>query len=223
MSAAGHSPDGADPHPSPGPQPPIRAVLIDFGGVLYHMPDSRRLLRWLRFFGVRDPGPIAMAIASPLESELVMNLMTGRVIENDLWERLARDLRVRPALLNYFRQRGVSPKRLDLPLLTYIAGLRPRCRTAILTNAGTDFRATFVGAYALERYVEQVIISAEEGLAKPDPRLYQLAIERLGVRPEETIFVDDIPENVASAQKLGMHAFVHESSEKTLQRLKEIL
>ncbi len=211
------------PQPETSPAPPIRAVFSDFGGVLYHMPDPRRMLRWLRFFGVRDPGPISMALASPLESTLVMDLMTGRLAESELWERLARDLRVRPAFLSYFRRRGLSPNRLDLPLLAYISGLRPRYRTAILTNAGSDFRATFVQAYALEQYVEQVIISAEEGLAKPDPRFYLLAAERFGVRPEEAVFVDDLPENIEAARKVGMRAFLHESSETTLRMLKEIL
>jgi putative hydrolase of the HAD superfamily len=213
----------ADPVSLPPAEPRIRAVLIDFGGVLYRMPNPQRMLRWLRFFGVRDPGPISMTIASPLESPLVMDIMTGRLGEDELWERLARDMRVRPALLGFFRKRGLSPRLVDLPLLTYLANLRPRYRTAILTNAGTDFRATFVQAYALERYVEQVIISAEEGLAKPDPRLYHLAVERLGVRPEETVFVDDIPENVASARQLGMRAFVHEDSQKTIRQINELL
>ena len=201
----------------------IRAVMFDFGGVLYRMPSPRHMQRLLRFFGVRDPGPITMAIASPLESELVMDLMTGRLPEHELWSRLARDLGIRPTLLSLFRKSGLAQRRLDRGLSAYLAGLRPRYRTAILTNAGSDFRATFGQAYTLESFVDQLIISAEEGLAKPDPQLYHLALERLGVTAEETLFVDDIPENVAAAQAAGLNALLHQNSAQTITWLDSFL
>lgn len=215
------------PIPRDNPQQPdkpsIRAVMFDFGGVLYRLPSPRHMQRLLRFFGVRNPGPITMALASPLESPLVMDLMTGRLAEHELWSRLAQDLGIRPALLGFLRKSGLSPRRLDRGLSAYLSGLRPRYRTAILTNAGSDFRATFAQAYELESFVDQLIISAEEGLAKPDPRLYHLALERLGVAAKETLFVDDIPENVAAAQEVGLHAFLHQESKKTIAWLERIL
>lgn len=201
----------------------IRAVMFDFGGVLYRTPKPQHMRRLLRFFGVRDPGPIAMVTASPLESPLVMDLMTGRLAEQELWSRLAHDLGIWPALLVFLRKSGYASRRLNRELSAYLSGLRPRYRTAILTNAGSDFRATFGRAYALECFVDQLIISAEEGLAKPDTRLYYRALERLGVTAEETVFVDDIPENVSAAQKAGMQAFLHQDSGQTIARVEEIL
>ncbi len=222
------TPDGHHTYPEteeqPGPRGSrIKAVMFDFGGVLYRMPNAQRTLRLLRFLGIRNPGPIMMAVASPLESQLVMDLMTGRLNEKDVWERLAQEIGVRPALLRFFRQRGLSPRRVDPILTAYLANLRPRYRTAILTNAGSDFRATFGRAYALEKLVDQLIISAEEGLAKPDARLYHLALERLGVSPEETVFIDDISENVESARHTGISAFVHEDTARTIAWLEEVL
>ncbi len=222
------TPDGHHASSEMGKQPVpggscIKAVMFDFGGVLYRMPNAQRTTRMLRFFGVRNPGPIMMAIASPLESQLVMDLMTGRLNEQVVWERLAQELGVRPALLRFFRQRGLSPRRVDPTLVAYLEKLRPRYRTAILTNAGSDFRATFARAYALEKLVDQLIISAEEGFAKPDERLYHLALERLGVSPEETVFIDDIPENVESARKAGIAAFVHQDTTRTIAWLDEVL
>lgn len=201
----------------------IRAVMFDFGGVLYRTPKPQHMQRLLRLLGVRDPGPISMVTASPLESPLVMDLMTGRLEERELWSRLAQDLRIRPALLGFLRKSGYSPRRLDRKLSAYLSELRPRYRTAILTNAGSDFRATFGRAYALERSVDHLIISAEEGLAKPDQRFFYLALERLSARAEETVFVDDIPENVSAAQETGMQAFLHQGSEQTIARVNEIL
>ncbi len=208
---------------SPGNNSRIQAVMFDFGGVLYHMPNPRRMERLLRFFGVRDPGPITMAIASPLESPLVMDLMTGRLAEHELWSHLAATLGIRPALLSFLRKSGFSPRRLDRQLSAYLTRLRPRCRTAILTNAGSDFRATFGQVYALESMVDQLIISAEEGIAKPDPQLYKLALERLGVDAHRTLFVDDIPENVSAAKEIGLNALLHQTSAHTITWVEEVL
>lgn len=201
----------------------IRAVIFDFGGVLYRMPSPQHMQRMLRFFGVRDPGPVTMAFASPLESPLVMDIMTGRLPETELWGRLARDLRIRPALLGFFRRSGFTPRRLDRVLSAYLANLRPRYRTAILTNAGSEFRASFGKAYALETLVDHLIISAEEGLAKPDPQLYHLALERIGIAPAEAVFIDDLPENVAAAQAAGLHALLHTNTSQTIAWLEKIL
>jgi HAD superfamily hydrolase (TIGR01509 family) len=54
--------------------------------------------------------------------------------------------------------------------------------------------------------VDDILISAEVGLAKPDPRIYRLAAERLGVRPDEAVFVDDFAANVEGARAVGMRA-----------------
>ncbi len=201
----------------------IRAVMFDFGGVLYRTPKPQHMRRLLRLFGVRDPGPISMVTASPLESPLVMDLMTGRLAEKEMWRRMARELRIWPALLDFLRKSGYSSRRLDRELTVYLSSLRPHYRTAILTNAGSEFRGTFGRAYGLEKMVDQLIISAEEGLAKPDTRLYYRALEQLGVTAEETVFVDDIPENVSAARKAGMQAVLHLDSERTIARIVEIL
>jgi epoxide hydrolase-like predicted phosphatase len=68
-----------------------------------------------------------------------------------------------------------------------------------------------------------MIISAEEGVAKPDARIYQIALSRLGVQPEDAIFVDDLVENVQGAQAVGMRSIRFESTEQTVAEVQEFL
>jgi putative hydrolase of the HAD superfamily len=204
----------------------LRAVLIDFGGVLYRTPNPRwflllhRLLRVLRVAGDTDHGLLAMMRASPADSPLVMDIMTGRVSEDVLWAEAARAWRINPARLERMRQTAYTPRRLNQPLLNAFGGLRSRYKTALLTNAGSHFRRTFVALYGLEQHFDQIIISAEEGLAKPDPRIYHLAAARLSVAPGEALFIDDLPENVAGARTAGMQAVVFPGPEKAIQMLR---
>ncbi|MCI0519409.1 MAG: HAD-IA family hydrolase, partial [Chloroflexi bacterium] len=64
-----------------------------------------------------------------------------------------------------------------------------------------------------------MIISAEVGLVKPDERIYRLTVDRLGMRPEECIFVDDFSRNVDAAREFGLHAIHFKTTEQAQAEL----
>ena len=66
-------------------------------------------------------------------------------------------------------------------------------------------------------------ISAEAGVMKPDARIFQLALEKLGIAPSESVFLDDFPENVEAARAVGMHAIHFTWPEQALKELQQIL
>ena len=68
-----------------------------------------------------------------------------------------------------------------------------------------------------------MVISGEVGLNKPGPEIFQLAADRLGVAPEECVFVDDLRENCEGAEAVGMTAIVHRGAEGTLPELERLL
>ena len=65
----------------------------------------------------------------------------------------------------------------------------------------TTFRAIYLSFLSLPQVVESCL----EGVCKPDPRIYKLCLERLGLQPSESIFLDDLGQNVKAAASLGMH------------------
>lgn len=97
----------------------------------------------------------------------------------------------------------------DTQLLEYIASLRPQYKTAILSNANHGVVAARVGEDWLQRCFDEVLVSAEIGLVKPQPAIYEHAAVVLGVMPSECIFFDDSAYHVEPARALGMHAFVY--------------
>jgi epoxide hydrolase-like predicted phosphatase len=68
-----------------------------------------------------------------------------------------------------------------------------------------------------------MIISAEIGVMKPDERIYQIALEKLGVKPSESVFLDDFPKNVEGAIAVGMQAIHFTQPEQALKELKQLL
>ena len=201
----------------------VRAVIVDFGGVLYFPPDLQVLRRWQKFLGLKNDGLLKEFFATPGgESDYARRVFTGEISEAEVWKKLGSHWRISPWLLRYVRKRSFSKRRFNQPVANYIQSLRPRFQTAILSNAGDQDRQIFNEAYCIEDLVDTVIISAEVRLAKPDPRIYLLALERLGVQPEETIFVDDLQVNIAAARQLGIRAIQFQDNEQFFKEIKEI-
>ena len=108
-------------------------------------------------------------------------------------------------------------------LIDYARQLRPRYRTGILSNSFVGAREKEQAAYSFEDLVDDIVYSHEAGMSKPDPRIYALACTRLGVRPEETVFVDDKVYCVAGAREAGMHAVHFQHNTQAIEDIDRLL
>jgi putative hydrolase of the HAD superfamily len=89
-------------------------------------------------------------------------------------------------------------------LLAYIEKLKNNYKTAILSNADIGSLERRLGADRLEKYFDERVISAEVGIMKPDPKIYLMVSDRLSLRPEECIFIDDMDKHCEGAEAVGM-------------------
>jgi len=108
-------------------------------------------------------------------------------------------------------------EQLNAELARFVGDLRPHYKTATICNGGS--REAVNRKFRLGELVDLMIFDGEEGVAKPDARIYQLALTRLGVQSDEVVFVDDKGSNVEAAQRLGMHT-VH--FKNTAQAITEV-
>ena len=170
----------------------IRAVLFDFGGVLYRTPDRRWMKKWQTFLGLGKDEVINSIISAQDESPYLQAIMEGRLPESEIWERMANRWRLSPILVRWLKRSSWSRSRLNRDVAAFLTSLRPKYRTGILSNAGSEARDIFTSIFGFDRIVDEMIISAEEGIAKPDERIYQIALDKMGVDPEEAVFLDDL-------------------------------
>ncbi len=108
-------------------------------------------------------------------------------------------------------------------LIAWFRALRPRYRTAILSNSFVGAREHEEERYGFTSMVDLAIYSHEEGVHKPDPRIYAIAIERLGVAPGEIVFLDDRPENVDAASAAGIQAVLFTSTAQAIADIEALL
>lgn len=102
---------------------------------------------------------------------------------------------------------------LSAPMDKMVRSLKGRYRLAAITNTSDLHFRYWRENYPVLGLFERIFASHELGLCKPDPEIYRLALDELGVKPEETVFVDDMEENVAAAGQLGMRAVLFRTAE----------
>ena len=197
----------------------IRAVIFDVGGVILRTEVQSPRLRWAERLGV---SPEVLS-ATVFDSDAAAEATVGRLPAEAAWAHVAAAFDLDADALAQLRADFFSGDRCDDALVAFLRGLRPAYKTGILSNAWSDGRQVIAGKFALDDAVDDLVISAEVGVAKPDPRIYELATTRLGVRPEETIFVDDFVRNIDGARRFGMQAVHFRNREQTIAEVRALL
>jgi epoxide hydrolase-like predicted phosphatase len=187
---------------------PVDAVIFDFGGVFIDSP----------FTALVDA-----ATAEGLDPEIVLDLMFGPYDQDTdhPWHRLERGeitlLEARDDIMATSTERigreldpfhllaalsggGVRDELVDFCREVRSTGVR----TGLLTNNAKEFEDFWVPLLPLDELFDDVVDSSAVGLRKPDARIYELSLERLGVRAEAAVFIDDAPGNVTGAQAVGL-------------------
>ncbi len=108
-------------------------------------------------------------------------------------------------------------------LVAYFRVLRPRYRTALLSNSFDGAREREEDRYHFVELVDFIIYSHEVGIAKPDPRIYALTSQRLGVQPQEIVFLDDAERNVATAAAFGFHPIHYHTNAQAIAQIERCL
>ena len=177
----------------------LKAVIFDFGGVLVRTRSQHLRQTWEQRLGLR-PGEA---------SELVFGGESGRAAQHgwisdaEHWAFIQRRLELDDATLAQFRRDFFAEDGIDTDLLAYVDRLRSGYQVGLLSNATSTARRFFKES-GIVGHFDAITISGEEGVMKPDERIYRIAVGRLNVTLNEAIFVDDFSENVVAARTLGM-------------------
>ncbi len=178
----------------------IKAVIFDVGGVLLRTEDLSGRRKWEARFGLKDWELANVVFNSPVAGAATV----GRATEAEVWESIRRQFNLTLAELAELQRDFWSGDQFDDSLLDWVAALRGRYRTGILSNAWGGARKFLTGNPKVVTAFEELVISAEEGVMKPQPEIYTRVVQRLSVRPEEAVFVDDVLANIEAAQKAGL-------------------
>lgn len=197
----------------------IEAVIFDMGGTLLRTENHPLRRKWEVRLGLQE-GELSRTV---FQSDASRRASMGQLTEDGVWKHVQATFKLSDDQMREFVPDFWSGDVVDAELLKFIGDLRARFKTAILSNAYSTGRWAITEKFGLRDAVDLVVISAEEGVAKPDPRIYQIAAERLKVTPEACVFVDDVEENVRAAQTLGMCGVQFENAAQAIAAIERCI
>ncbi|MFN8188796.1 MAG: HAD family phosphatase [Gaiellales bacterium] len=194
----------------------MQGLLVDFGGVLTtNIWDG--FDRFCENEGL-EPGTVLELFRGDGEALALLRSLERGAVTDAVFERdFAEMLGVEPPGLIERLFGGLRPEQamLDAVGAVRAAGLR----TGLITNSW----GTGIYERAPLDLFDATVISGDVGLHKPQPEIYELGAERIGVAPERCAFVDDLRENVAGAESVGMAAILHRGPTTTIAELERLL
>ena len=200
---------------------PRDGLLVDFGGVL----TTNVFASFARFCEEEGLPPEHVAHAfrnEPEPRQLLFELELGQLSAEDFAPRFAAAIGLAPERADGLVERLFAHAGPDEAMLGAVAAAkRAGKRTGLISNSWGD--ALKYDRDAFPDLFDAWVISHEVGMRKPDPEIYRIGAERIGLPPEACVFVDDLGGNLKPAKALGMATVKHTDAAETIPVLEELL
>ena len=191
------------------------AIVFDLGGVLIDW-NPRHLYREL----FEDEAIMEWFLAEVCHTAWNEEQDRGRAFAVAIEEAAARHPEHRPLIEAYFERWAEMMAGEIEGAVAILEALRA---AGLELHALTNWSAeTFPHArerFAFLEWFQSILVSADVGVVKPDPAIFQLLLERIGRTPAECIYIDDNPRNVTAAQRLGFDAIAFQSAAQLREAL----
>jgi putative hydrolase of the HAD superfamily len=197
----------------------IKAIIFDFGRVISAQKPPSLFRRYEEELGL-PPGKLNRIMFG---SDIWHEVLVGRSTIDDYWREIG------PALgldsdraIQDFRRRYHEDESINEAVLELMHGLKGDYRLSVLSNAPAGLSRWLADWQILDLF-DDIVCSGEVGLAKPDPAIFRLALERLSVESAEAVFIDDTLGHVEVARSLGMQGIHFTTAEGLEEELERVL
>ncbi|SFC62620.1 HAD family hydrolase [Streptomyces aidingensis] len=200
-------------------EPKFGGLIFDFFGVL-----TFNMVEVISYFEDRERlarGTFLRAWADPRGKELFRRLELGKISQTEWNSGFAALIGTSPdnLMARYLHDAFPAHQVLKVARQARAAGIR----TAVLSNSlGREPYDPYAG-YDLHGTFDEVVLSTDHGVRKPDPAIFHLVLDKLGVPAEQCLFVDDSEENLAAAHRLGITPLLALDEKVVARRLREVL
>ena len=196
----------------------IRAVFFDLGGVIVrteHQAPRQHLAESLGM-DYDDIEKIVFGSGSAVRASV------GEIDEEEHWRNVMKTLKLPASEYPRVREEFFAGDVIDREIVEFLRSIKPRVKTGVISNAWSGLR-NYIVREKFDDAFHHMVISAEVGVAKPDARIYHIALEQLQVQATEAVFVDDVLENIKACQQVGMKGIHFRTPETVLKQLKGFL
>lgn len=196
----------------------IRAVFFDLGGVIVRTEYQSPRQKLAERFGMDYEDIEKVVFGSPSAARASV----GEITEEEHWRQVMKILKLPADEYKSVQKEFFGGDVIDRSLLEFLRSLKPGYKIGAISNAWGGLRA-YLEREKIADVFDAIIISAEVGAAKPAEKIYRIALDQLGVKPKEAVFVDDFIENIEACKKLGMKGIHFTDPESAIEQVKALL
>lgn len=196
----------------------IRAVLFDLGGVIVRTEYQAPRQHLAERLGMEYDDLVKIVF----DSDSGYQASIGAIPPEAHWDWVIKRLKRPASELESIRHEFFAGDIIDRTLLDFLRSLRGKYKTGLISNAWGDLRE-YLLREKIEDAFDHMIISAEVGAVKPEAKIYQTALEQVGVKPKEMVFVDDFAVNIEGCEKVGIKGILFKDPDMTIRQLKALL
>ncbi len=204
-----------------GKKPDIRAVLFDLGGVILRTDDPTPREELAQRLGLSRYELEEIVFGNPV----ALKAEAGQASMDEVLQEIGHRLHLAPHETQEVIQSFFAGDKVDFNLVDQIRRMRLRYKTGLLSNGWrTNLSAYLHNELKVPEDTFDVIISSAAcKMAKPDPKVYRLAVNLLEAEPAQVVFVDDNLRNIEAAQAAGLHAIQFVNSRQTEDDLASLI
>ena len=199
----------------------IKAVFFDLGGVILRTEYQAPRQHLAERFGM-DYDDIDKVVFGGGTNGSAARASVGEITEEEHWWNVMKTLKLPAGEYERVRDEFFAGDVIDHEIVNFLRSIKPRYRVGLISNAWSGLRS-YIERERFDDAFHEMIISAEVGAAKPDPKIYHIALERLQVQAGEAVFVDDFIENIEACNQVGMKGIHFRSPETALKQLRDLL
>ena len=199
----------------------IKAVFFDLGGVILRTEYQAPRQHLAESFGM-DYDDIDKVVFGGGPKGSAARASIGEITEEEHWKNVMKTLKLPTSEYERVREEFFAGDVVDHEIVDFLRSIKPRYKVGLISNAWNGLR-DYIVREKFDDAFHHMIISAEVKVAKPDPKIYHIALEQLQVQADEAVFVDDFIENIEACEKVGMKGIHFKDPKSALQQLKQMI
>jgi len=191
----------------------IKAIVFDWGGVLIDRPTPGLLRYFAHYFNVSEEQ------FNNAHQKYGASLQKGILTEDQYWDNICADLSVnKPNEQSLMKQAFKHAYKEKPEVFTLVSNLKTN---GYILGLLTNIEISSMEFFHEHNYnmFDVLVFSCQEGCRKPEQKIFEITLQRLHTKPEETLFIDDRIENIKGAESLGIHAILFENNSNLKEKL----
>lgn len=196
----------------------IKGIIFDIGGVIVEVKIKSYLQQFVKETGLTKEELYSIIVLGDEWENFEKGLITEEKLKRKIEDEHGADPKLMDRMADGWRA-SIKPMNDTIELVKKLHG---KYKLFALSNVDENTTKKCFDRFDFYKYFDEVILSYKVHMRKPEPEIYSYALKRMGLRPEETVFIDNYPPNLPPAKEMGIHTILFKSTEQLRKDLKRL-